>query len=302
MNDLEERIRASLDQRATASAIRTMPPGTRGRIRSRQAGSALVAFATAMAFSFFTFQLFSAPSSASRTADGEGEAKVQVVQPPSGLDASLDLHDVDPPAPGEWPDVTRGDLRGAYVDHAVEEAASIVVDKTAIDAGRVQDEPWSLVALEQNGEGLLWSEASPGPCGELYMGSWGDDGGGSFCLRLDDLEGAVEMTSMGIVWGVGPITAYAGVATSRVDRIELDLVEGGSRRVPLLDGPPGVAGRFFVVFVPNGARGSVVAYGASGEVVGRNVLCAAQLEVPADATGTCGTGVASSSSPVVSGP
>ena len=62
MNDLEERIRASLDQRATASAIRTMPPGTRGRIRSRQAGSALVAFATAMAFSFFTFQLFSAPS------------------------------------------------------------------------------------------------------------------------------------------------------------------------------------------------------------------------------------------------
>ena len=107
---------------------------------------------------------------------------------------------------------------------------------------------------------------------------------------------------MGIVWGVGPITAYAGVATSRVDRIELDLVAGGSRRVPLLDGPPGVSGRFFVVFVPNGARGSVVAYGASGEVVGRDGLCAAQLEVPEDATGTCGNGVVSSSSPVVSGP
>ena len=106
------------------------------------------------------------------------------------------------------------------------------MDKTAIDAGRVQDEPWSLVALEQNGEGMLWSEAAPGPCGELYLGSWGDDGGGSFCLRLDDLEGAPEMTSMGIVWGVGPITAYAGVATNRVDRIEVDLVEadrGASR-------------------------------------------------------------------------
>ena len=202
------------------------------------------------------------------------------MQPPRGLDASLDLHDVDPPAPGEWPAVTRGDLSDAYVDVSVEEAASIVVDKTAIDAGRVQDEPWSLVALEQNGEGMLWSEAAPGPCGELYLGSWGDDGGGSFCLRLDDLGGAPEMTSMGIVWGVGPITAYAGVATSRVDRIELDLVAGGSRRVPLLDGPSGVSGRYFVVFVPNGARGSVVAYGASGEVVGRDVLCAAQLEVP----------------------
>jgi hypothetical protein len=299
VSDLEERIRTTLDQHARPSAIRMMPPGTRGRIRSRQAGSAFVALATAMAFSFLTFQLFSTPSGASRTADGEDAV---VVQPPQGLDASLDLHDVDPPAPGEWPDVTRGDLSDAYVDRSEEEAASIVVDKTAIDAGRVQDEPWSLAALEQNGEGSLWSEASPGPCGELYLGSWGDDGGGSFCLRLDGMEGAPEMTSMGIVWGVGPITAYAGVATSRVDRIELDLVGGGSRPVPLLDGPPGVSARYFVVFVPNGVEGRVIAYGGSGEVLGRDILCAGELEVPADATGTCGNGVVSSSSPVVSGP
>jgi hypothetical protein len=300
MNDLEERIRATLDQRAKLSAIRTMPPGTRRRIRSRQGGAAFVAFATAMAFSSVAFGLFSTPSGASRTAAGEDE--VVIVEPPRGLDASLDLHDVDPPPPGEWPDVTYGDLSDAYVDHSEEEAASVVVDKTAIDAGRVQDEPWSLVALEQNGDGALWSEASPGPCGELFLGSWGDDGGGSFCLRLDAIEASLEMTSMGIVWGVGPITAYAGVATSRVDRIELDLVGGGSRLVPLLDGPAGVSARYFVVFVPNGARGSVLAYGESGDIVGRNALCAAQLEVSADATGTCGNGVVSSSSPVVSGP
>jgi len=301
MNDIEARIRATLHDRVGSTAIRTMPSGTRRRIRSRQAGAALVAIATLVAFSFVTFQMFSTPS-ASRTADGKNETEIVVVQPPRGLDASLDLHDVDPPAPGEWPDVARGDLSHAYVDYTEGEEASFVVDKTAIDAGRVQDEPWSLVALEQNGEGELWSEASPGPCGELYLGSWGDDGGGSFCLRLDDLKGAPEMTSMGIVWGVGPITAYAGVTTSRVHHIGLELVGGGSRSVPLLDGPPGVAGRFFVVFVPNGARGSVVAYGASGEVVGRDALCAAQLEVPADATGTCGNAVASSASPVVSGP
>ena len=300
MNDLEERIRATLDQRAMASAIRTMPSGTRRRIRSRQAGAALVAFATAMAFSFVAFGLFSTPSGASRTAAAEDD--VVIVQAPRGPDSSLYLHDVDPPAPGEWPDVTRGDLSDAYVDYSEEEAASIVVDKTAIDAGRVQDEPWSLVALEQNGNGALWSEASPGPCGELYLGSWGDDGGGSFCLRLDAIEGSLEMTSMGIVWGVGPITAYAGVATSRCGSDRARPRGGGSRLVPLLDGPPGVSARYFVVFVPNGARGSVLAYGESGEVVGRNVLCAAQLEVPADATGTCGNGVVSSSSPVVAGP
>ncbi len=140
MNDLEERIRATLADRATAPAIRTMPSGTRGRIRSRQAGSALVAFAAATAFSFLTFQLFSAPSGASRTADAEAVTKVQIVQPPQGLDASLDLHDVDPPAPGEWPDVTRGDLRGAYVDYTVEEEVSIVVvqdaDRRRQGAGR----------------------------------------------------------------------------------------------------------------------------------------------------------------------
>ena len=95
------------------------------------------------------------------------------MQPPRGLDASLDLHDVDPPAPGEWPAVTRGDLSDAYVDVSVEEAASIVVDKTAIDAGRVQDEPWSLVALEQNGEGMLWSEAAPGSVRRALPGELG---------------------------------------------------------------------------------------------------------------------------------
>jgi hypothetical protein len=298
MSTLEERIRATLDERVRASAIRSMPHGTRRRIRARQVGTALVAFAMAMSFSFVAFELFSMPTDASRTA-----ADNDIVVPaPHGRDTSLDLHDVDPPAPGEWPDVTSGDLSDAYVDRSEGEGASIVVDKTAIDAGRVQDEPWSLVALEQNGTGALWSQASPGPCGELFLGSWGDDGGGSFCLRLDAMSGSPEMTSMGIVWGVGPITAYAGVATSRVDRIELDVVGGGSRVVPLLDGPPGVNARYFVVFVPNGARGSVIAYGGSGEVVARGGLCAAQLEVPADATGTCGNGVAHSSSPVVSGP
>ena len=301
MNDLEERIRATLKEHVTASGMtRTMPPGSRRRIRSRQAGSALVVLATTVAFSFLTFQLFSTPSGASRTASGEDDAVV--ITASRGPDSSLYLHDVDPPAPGEWPEATSGDLSDAYVDISEEEAASIVVDKTAIDAGKVQDEPWSLVALEQNGSGALWSEAAPGPCGELYLGSWGDDGGGSFCLRLDDMVGSPEMTSMGIVWGVGPVTAYAGVTTSEVDHMEIDLVGGGSRLVPLLDGPPGVSARYFVVFVPNGARGNVVAFGGSGEVVGRDVLCAAQLEVPADATGTCGNGVVSSASPVVSGP
>jgi hypothetical protein len=300
MTDMEARIRAALDERTIATAIRTMPPGTLRRIRSRQAGAALMALATAVAFSFATFELFSAPRSGSRTANGKND--VEVVPAPRGPDTSGSWNDVDPPAPGEWPRVTHGDLSEAYVDRTEGEETSFAVDKTAIDAGRVQDEPWSLVALEQNGNGAMWSEASPGPCGELFLGSWGDDGGASFCLRLDGMEGSPEMTSTGIVWGVGPIAAYAGVAMNGIHRIELDLAGGGSRSVPLLDGPRGATGRFFVVFVPNEARGSVVAYGPSGEVVGREGLCAAELEVPDDATGACGNGLLSPSSPVVAGP
>lgn len=300
MTSIEERIRGALEAQGGATGIRTMPPGTRRRIRWHQAGASVVAFAAVVAFSFVVFELFSIPQGGSRTADGSGD--VEIVTAPREPDGSPAWNLVDAPAPGAWPRVTHGDLSDAYVDRTVGEETSFVVDKTAIDAGRVQDEPWSLVALEQNGSGAMWSEASPGPCGELFLGSWGDDGGASFCLRLDGMEGSPEMTSMGIVWGVGPITAYAGVATNGIHRIELDLTGGESRPVPLLDAPRGVTGRYFVVFVPNGARGSVVAYGTSGEVVGHERLCAAELEVPDDATGACGNGLLGSSSPVVSGP
>jgi hypothetical protein len=300
MTDMEDRIRSALEARAVVPVTRTMPPGMRRAIRSRQAGAAFVTLVTAMAFSFVVFELFSTPVGVSRT--GEGGPDVEVVHAPRGSDFSESWPDVDPPAPGEWPTVTRGDLRGAYVDLTVGEEASFVVDKTPVDAGRVQEEPWSLVALEQNGTGAIWSEAAPGPCGELFLGSWGDDGGASFCLRSDAMVGTPDLTSTGIVWGVGPITAYAGVVTDRVDHIEIELEGGESRRVQLLDGPHGVTGRSFVVFVPNGADGSLVAYGRSGDVVGREPLCAARLEVPDDTIGACGNGLVGSSSPVVSGP
>jgi hypothetical protein len=300
MTDIEERIRGALAARASMTALRTMPPGTRRRIRLHQAGASVVALALAAAFSFVVVELFSIPLGGLPTADGSGD--VEVVTAPREPDGSPAWNLVDPPAPGEWPQVTHGDLSEAYVDRTVGEGGSFVVDKTVIDFGRVQEEPWSLVALEQNGNGAMWYEAAPGPCGELFLGSWGDDGGASFCLRLDGMEGSPEMTSTGIVWGVGPVTAYAGVVTSQVDRIEIALGRGDSRRVQLMDGPRGVTGRYFVVFVPNGARGDLVGYDASDEVVERDPLCAATLEVPDDATGGCGSGLLSTSSPVVSGP
>jgi hypothetical protein len=111
VNDLEERIQATLHERVNATAIRTMPAGTRRRIRSRQTGAVLMALATAMAFSFVAFELFSTPLGGSRTANGGND--VEVVPAPRGPDVSEMWNDVDPPAPGEWPSVTRGDLSDA---------------------------------------------------------------------------------------------------------------------------------------------------------------------------------------------
>jgi hypothetical protein len=296
MSQVEDRIRSTLSARVGGTGIRTMPAGTLRRIRARQAWSTVVASAVVVVFGLAAIEAFSIPADRSRTADGEPSV---VVPAPAHGEPTWDR--VEAPAPGAWPVVTHGALHEGYVDRTVGEDPSLVVDKTVVDAGRVQGIPWSLVALEQNGEGMLWHPAAEGPCGELYLGSWGDDGGAGFCLRKDDVGNAApNMSAVGIVWGIGPLSAYAGVVTERIDRVEIVLGSGGSRTVPLLEAH-GVSGRVFAVFVPNGARGAIVARDATGVVVARESLCAADLKVAEDATGGCGRGLMGPSSPVVTG-
>jgi hypothetical protein len=295
MSHLEDLIRSTLDTRAPITGVRTIPQGTLRRIRVRQAVSSVIASVIVAALAVGAFEAFSIPFDRSRPADGPGDAEI-VPAPPQGAPT---WDRVEAPPPGSWPDVTHGALQDGYVDRTVGEGASVLVDKTVVAAGWVQGVPWSLVALEQDGEGATWHPAAPGPCGELFLGAWGDDGGAGFCLRMDDTVGSPAMSAVGIVWGVGPLSAYAGVVTDAVDRVEVVLGSGDTRAVPLVEGPRGMTGRLFALFVPNGARGTIVARSADGDVVARQPLCAADLIVPEDATGGCGEGLMGPASPVV---
>jgi hypothetical protein len=86
-----------------------------------------------------------------------------------------------------------------------------------------------------------------------------------------------------------------------VERVEIVLSSGETRMVPLVEGPRGMTGRVFAVFVPNGARGTIMASAADGGVVSRQALCAGDLTVAEDETGGCGAGLMGPSSPVVTG-
>jgi hypothetical protein len=296
MSGIEERIHSTLSAQVAGTGIRTMPAGTLRRIRARQAWSSMVGSAVVVVFALVAIEAFSVPVDRTRTADGE---QTVVVPAPAQGDPTWDR--VEAPAPGAWPEVTHGAIAEGYVDRTAGEGASLLVSKTVIDAGTVQGVPWSLVALEQTGEGAMWHPAAPGTCGELFLGAWGDDGGVSFCLGLDGGVAAPPMGTVGVVWGIGPLSASAGVVTDRIDRVEIVLGSGGSRPVPLLEAH-GVSGRVFAVFVPNGARGAIVARDADGNVVARAPLCAADVVVEDGATSACGSGLVGTSSPVVAGP
>jgi hypothetical protein len=225
--------------------------------------------------------------------------RATVVVPAPNIVGTPSWDPIEAPAPGAWPDVTHADLLGAYVDRTVGEDSSIVEGKTAIDAGTVQGVAWSLVALVQNGEGAMWAPAAPGPCAELYVGPAGENGGGTVCLRLDTTNERPDLSVGGVVWGMGPLTAYTGVATAHVERLTFEGSDGSERSVRLLSLGGSVDARFFAIFVPNDARGRFVAYDGSGTVLDRAPACASSLDVGHRATGGCGPTLLGASSPVV---
>lgn len=294
MSDLETKVRRSLERHAGAPHIRAMPRRTKRAIRLRQslvAGSAFVVILVLTAGLVGVNGAFR----------GEGAVpRASVVVPAPSISGTAPVWaPIEAPASGAWPAVTRTDLVGAYIDRTVGEDDSIVVGKTPVDAGTVQDVPWSLVALVQNGEGAMWGPAAPGPCAELYVGPAGENGGGGVCLRLDTTKERPDLSVGGVVWGMGPLTAYTGVATTRVERLTFEGSDGSERPVRLLSLGGSVQARFFAIFVPNDARGHLVAYDRSGTVLDRAPLCAASLEVGSRETGGCGPTLLGVSSPVV---
>lgn len=188
---------------------------------------------------------------------------------------------LSPPPPGAWPDVTYGGDFAPYVDH---EATSdgvvdpgVVGDKTPISWGTVQGVPWSLTAFAvRNADGWTGSAGpggQPGPAGQLFVGADGAFGGGGVALYGTTPWEPTDFSMTGFGFGSGPLTAYAGVVSNRVANVQFQLDEGQTREVELVPGPAGVDAKYFVLFTPNGATGTALAYASDGSELGRQALC-----------------------------
>jgi hypothetical protein len=188
--------------------------------------------------------------------------------PPRGLEA---------PAPTEWPEVTYGGAFTPYVDHEANSAGvvdpGVIGQKVPVLWGTVQGVPWSLTAYDARGDGA-GPQGEPGPAGQLFLGSDGAYGGSGLGLYGTTPWQPNDLGLTGLVFGSGPLTAYAGVVSSRVSRVELRLTDGAVRDVRLVAGPAGVDAGYFVVWTPNGTTGEIVALASDGSVVQSARLCA----------------------------
>lgn len=200
----------------------------------------------------------------------------------------------DPLEPGAWPEVTIGGDFTPYVDHVVGADgaldAGVVGEKVVIAYGTVQGIPWSLTAFDVR-DGGGWTgnagpDGEPGPAGELFLGAGGMFGGGGLALYGTTPWQANALGASGFGFGAARLTAYAGVVSTRVERVEVHLADGEVRTVSLIDGPAGVEARYFVLWAPNDAAGRIVAFDAEGAEIDDQLMCVTLPDQ--DSTSSCG--------------
>jgi len=281
--DLETRLRETMARRAAPPIVRPMPTDTPSRVRRRRAFNlvAAAAFVVIVVAGVAGALRLVSPGPAARPA---AEATVAMPSP-----NRPDVTYVTPApfadlAPGEWPNVETGTIDDPYVDRVTGEE----IDKTVVASGFVEGAEWSMTAFALNG----W-----GTCGELFVGDWGDYGGVRFCSDVRGEPGQTDLRIVGTSFGLGPITAYAGVVSPAVDRVVVELADGSRRSVDLVNAPEGLDDRSFVVFVPIDAAGRLVAFNADGGRAAAERLCVVS-PAPLEQVTSCGNGMATNFSAV----
>jgi hypothetical protein len=168
-------------------------------------------------------------------------------------------------AAGDWPSVTYGGAFEPYIDHEATANGvvdpGVVGDKTVIAYGTVQGAPWSLVAYN-----LRDSDAPSGlnPASQLFITGVGGGDGALYETtpwQPNDL-GAGRMHG-----DHQNFDSIAGVVSTRIGSVRLELSDGTSREPDLIAGPAGVDARYFVLFVPDDASGRLVAFDAAGREI-----------------------------------
>jgi hypothetical protein len=202
---------------------------------------------------------------------------------------------IEPPAPGEWPDVVLGGDFEPYVDHEVGAGGvldpGVVTSKEPIIWGTVQGVPFSLTAFNVDGSGD-WighggPNGEPGPAGELFLGAGGRYGGGGLALYRSTPWEPSDLGLRGFGFGAGPLTAYAGVVSQRVAAVEFRFEDGQVRSVEPVPGPPGVEAGYVLLWAPNDLGGEVVALAEDGSVLQRSTLCLPARDIEPAANTAC---------------
>jgi hypothetical protein len=209
--------------------------------------------------------------------------------------ASNPAEGVEPPAPGEWPDVVPGGNFEPYVDHELGPGGvldpGVVTPKRPIIWGTVQGVPFSLTAFNVDGSGD-WvgnggPNGEPGPAGQLFLGSGGRHGGGGFALYRSTPWEPSDLGLRGFGFGAGPLTAYVGVVSQRVAAVDFRFEDGQVRSVEPVPGPPGVEAGYFLLWAPNDLGGEVVALAEDGSVLQSSTLCLPARDIEPNANVAC---------------
>jgi len=242
VNDLEDRVRQELRWHAGSEPFRPMPTGTPRRVHRRQARAVVAAALTVLV-------VVAAGVSLARVIPGGGETE------PAGTGTpSANGYVAPSPSFGPWPVVTFG---GDFTPYLGPDNGT---HRTVIAYGRVDGIPWSEVAYR--GEGLA----------SRCLGLSVRKDGGTFCPdTVPPTPPGIDLDSLG-AGASGPI-GYWGVVAPTVASLEVRLDDGESRPIRILPGPAGAGNRYFVLFPPPRAPGTVVAMDADGNVIGHLPLC-----------------------------
>ena len=282
MNELERQVVNALSGDAP-TFVRTMPRGTIGQVRVRQAFNSFVTLGLVVGLAFGAFNLLSAPPRASYE-----PGSWQTVAPPSQGDVPSPQGQADgitdsiaAPIPA---DTTGEDTRATstyswlpYTDQVEGQELYLKTQKHVVRHGHVEGIEWSLAAYETRS----FAEYLGGPCGDLFVGDMGDYGGIGFCLHTDETasDAPFALAGFGTIPDrvVGPITGYAGLVGPEVSTVELRLADGTISELALHDAPASIGARYFAVFLDEGTNGSIVAMGSGGTDLGHGRLCVGQV-------------------------
>jgi len=281
MDTLETRIREALDRSVGAPPQRSMPPGTRSRVRRRQARWVVGIVVVAVGAVFGGLTALKAIPGGGGGAPGEGGTFV----PNHPLEF----------VPEGWPTVRIGDPADGYT--LPSEVAGAAGPVRVIASGTVDGHGFSFQSyvgdpragtsgpcLGFAGPGLdRFASPDPQPPGAVGGIS------SSTCATDQGVPQSLDMyrTSQQDTDQAPGTAPNYGFLSARVDRLGLRLDDGSTVDIPVLPSPPGWEGmQAFLFFPPVGSSGTLTAYAADGTELARAPMCS----FSEDAAFGCGGG------------